>query len=150
MMSLARICLLFISGPGCLVQCIILNQIKIPLHPQVNHEIPNVIMIMISNWIFVLSCLVWLFIGWRQSTIYLRIFALAFILCIGFQNMHVLSSLFYDLHIKAHPPLDVLWSKPGKMISPEYQNMISLQVNNTATLVCENDLRGEPLYSVKW
>ena len=81
---------------------------------------------------------------------YLRIFALAFILCIGFQNMHVLPSLFYDLHIKARPPLDVLWSKPGKMISPEYQNMISLQVNNTATLVCEYDLRGEPLYSVKW
>ena len=68
----------------------------------------------------------------------------------GFQNMHVLSSLFYDLHIKARPPLDVLWSKPGKMISPEYQNMIAFQVNNTATLVCEYDLRGEPLYSVKW
>ena len=34
-MSLARICLLLISGPGCLVQSIILNQIKIPLHPQV-------------------------------------------------------------------------------------------------------------------
>ena len=34
-MSLARVCLLLISGPGCLVQSIILNQIKIPLHPQV-------------------------------------------------------------------------------------------------------------------
>ena len=28
--------------------------------------------------------------------------------------------------------------------------MIAFQVNNTATLVCEYDLRGEPLYSVKW
>ena len=36
MMRLAKICcLLLISGPGCLVQSIILNQIKIPLHPQV-------------------------------------------------------------------------------------------------------------------
>ena len=35
-MRLAKICcLLLISGPGCLVQSIILNQIKIPLHPQV-------------------------------------------------------------------------------------------------------------------
>ena len=148
MMRLAKICcLLLISGPGCLVQSIILNQIKIPLHPQVTLIDYNLFSMFfqkrnvkpfrgICHCQVIIGLIRWIKELWSQKIErdFVHIWAIWTIQCSKrefsfsslFEKMHVLSSNFMIYISKSKHPLDVLWSKPGKIISQEYQNMISL------------------------